>query len=85
VDVESNNKITAQHSPYRMLRDVHPSPATPAPRSRVRRSHGGETLRRHVVKPFAWLGVGSVKVALSRTTDQMVNPTVSPPTNKLVL
>jgi hypothetical protein len=37
---------------------VHPIPC------KERRGHGGGT--RHVFEQFAWLGVGSVKVALSR-------------------
>ena len=35
---------------------------------KVRRSHGGGS--RRVFRQYAWLGVGSVKVALSRPTHQ---------------
>jgi len=47
---------------------VHPIPG------KVRRGHGGGSLR--VFKHFVWLGVGSVKVALSRPAHQRVTPTV---------
>jgi hypothetical protein len=51
----------AQHS-------VHPIP------DKVRRGRGGGSLR--VFRPFAWLEVRSVTVALSRFAHQRVTPAV---------
>jgi len=48
--------------PSGMLRDVQPISG------KVRRSHGGGTLRGRVFKHFSWLEVGSVRAALSRPT-----------------
>jgi hypothetical protein len=57
-----NAKVREQSPQNAALHSVHPIP------DKDRLRHGGGSLR--VFKQFAWLEVGSVKVALSRPTHQ---------------